>query len=116
MPIPADYRDIVSVLAAKTEEGALNWDDTNLHVSVRVNASVFRLWAGVDEHSDEGFVAFGLFDNNGKVIDSWYLDESDIEYQGLHRLYRAAKRHAAGVPTLLKDLAAQIAAMSKDEN
>lgn len=113
MPIPADYRDIVSVLAAKTDDGVLNWTDNSLQVSVEVNASVFRLWAGVDEQTDEGFVAFGLFDNSGKVLDSWYLDESDQEYQVVHRLFTAARRHAAGVPTLLKDLAAQLSAMSK---
>jgi hypothetical protein len=113
MPIPADYREIVRLLSEKTEEGALNWTDNSLQVSAEVNASIFRVWAGVDEQTNEWFVAFGLFDADGKVLDSWYLDESDDEYQVVHRLYREAKRHAAGVPTLLKNLADQISAMSK---
>lgn len=113
MPIPSDYDEIYSVLVEKTEEGALNWIDNTLFVAVTVDKSMFRIWTGTDEVTDESFVAFGLYDTSGKVLDSWYLDESDEDYQSVHRLYRAAKRHAAGVPDLLKSLAAKIAAMDK---
>jgi hypothetical protein len=113
MPIPNDYRDIVSVLAEKTEQGALSWVDDTLFVTVEVDKSKFRLWTGVDELTEESFVAFGLYDKNSKVVDSWYLDESEPDYQSVHRLYRAAKRHAAGVPDLLKSLVAKISAMDK---
>ena len=113
MPIPNDYREIVSMLSEKTEEGVLGWKDTTLHILVEINESQFRLWAGLDEHSEEPFVAFGLFDMEGKALDSWYVDESDHDYPSVYRLYRAAKRHAAGVPALLKSLAEQISAMKK---
>lgn len=113
MPVPKDYQEIISAIIEKTDQGALDWIDENLHVSVNVDLSTFRLWSGSDEHTDEGFVAFGLYGASGKVLDSWYLDESDADYQVVFNLYRAAKRHANGVPSLLHTLTAQISSLKK---
>lgn len=113
MPIPNDYREITATLAEKTEQGVLSWKADNLHISVKIDDSKFSLWAGNDERTDEPFVAFGLFDSNDKIIDSWFVDESDNDYTEVYRLYKAAQRHANGVPVLLRNLADRLSAMKK---
>jgi hypothetical protein len=113
MPIPNDYREVIAILFEKTEQGALNWVDDGSNISVKVDQSKFSLWSGVDEKSDESFVAFGLVNSANKIIDSWYLDEPEFEYQEVLRLFRSAKRHANGVPSLLKSLTQQISTMKK---
>jgi hypothetical protein len=115
MPIPNEYREIIRALTEKTEQGDLSWTNDSLHISVKIDLSKFSLWAGTDERSDEAFVAFGLFNNVNKVIDSWFVDESDPDYMEVHRLFKAAQRQANGVPTLLKTLADRISNIKKGE-
>jgi len=113
MPVPDDYKDILKVLIEKTDQGILTWTDDGLHVSSDVDMAKFSLWAGVDERTNESFVALGLYTDTGKMVDSWYLDESETEYLEVFRLYTAAKRHANGVPSLLKNLTQRISEMKK---
>ena len=87
------------------------WRKDKYAIAVAVDKSKFTLWAGTDEHTDEPFVAFGLADNKGSVIDSWYVDESDEDYQVVQQLYKAANRHALGVPNRLKELNAIISGL-----
>lgn len=113
MPIPNDYREIIATLFEKTDQGVLSWETDSLHFSVKIDASKFSLWAGDDERTDEPFVAFGLYDNINKLLDSWFVDESDSDYSEVYRLYKAAQRRANGVPTLLRNLADRISSMKK---
>lgn len=115
MPIPNDYREIIKVLTEKTEQGDLSWRDDTLHISVNVDLSKFSLWSGADERSDEPFVAFGLFNNGNKLIDSWFVDQSDPDYMAVFRLFKSAQRHANGVPSLLRGLADRISTMKKGD-
>jgi len=113
MPIPNDYHEIITTLFEKTEQGVLSWKTESLHVSVVIDKSKFSLWAGDDERTEEPFVAFGLYNNINKLLDSWFLDESDTDYSKVYRLYKAAQRQANGVPTLLKNLAESLSSMKK---
>lgn len=112
MPIPNDYRQIVNLLYQKTEEGVLQWFETSSTVVVNIDEVLLSIWTGVDEETDEPFMAFAM-NNKGehKPIDSWYLDQSDDDFDLSANLYRSAKRNAKGVPTLLKKLAERISAM-----
>ncbi|MES2756909.1 MAG: hypothetical protein V4693_06015 [Pseudomonadota bacterium] len=113
MPIPNDYRSIVAALIEKTQKSELDWFLDSLHTSVKVDESKFSIWSGNDERNDEPFVAFGLSNAKQafggqfmtKMIDSWYVDETDPDYASVYELYRAAQRYANGVPTLLMHLA-----------
>ena len=110
MSIPTDYRDIVVVLADKTEQGSVHWRQDKFDIGVSFEGTKFALWAGNDEHTDEPFVAFALQDENGVTLDSWYVEESyGTDFTMVQRLYKAAKRHAAGVPEKLRALKAKIA-------
>jgi hypothetical protein len=116
MPIPDDYNTVLSALAEKTQEGVLEWKEGSYDLSVTVDSSKFSLWAGTDEQTDEPFVAFALKNQAGKAIDSWYVDQSDQDYYDVLDLYRLAKRHANGVPSLLQNLAERISAMKSDDD
>lgn len=111
MPIPTEYRDIVQMLASKTNEGNVNWQKGVYDISITINNSKFTIWAGTDEHTDEPFVAFALKDADGSAIDSWFVDESDFDYAEMLRLHKSAKRHALGVPNRLKELEKLISQM-----
>lgn len=110
MPIPADYKDIVVALLKKTDLGAVHWRQEKFGIGVSFEGAKFILWAGTDEHSDEQFVAFGLQDSSGATIDSWYVEEHDgPDFTTMDFLYKSAKRHAAGVPKILRELRAKLA-------
>ena len=104
MTIPSDYRDIVQMLAAKTDEGKVHWRRDTFELGVELEDTKFSLWAGNDEHTEVPFVAFALHGSNGATLDSWYVEEGDDHYSLMHRFYTAAKRHAAGVPQKLKSI------------
>ncbi|TYC60720.1 hypothetical protein ETQ85_04800 [Zoogloea oleivorans] len=104
MPIPKDYKDIVTALFEKTNAGRVNWKNSRFGIEVKVDKSKFKLWSGTDENTDEAFVAFALNDLNGSTMDSWYVDEGDADYDQMTLLFSAAKRYANGVPQRLSEL------------
>ena len=113
MPIPSDYAEIVTALTEKTQEGALRWEKSPFTVFAEIDRSKFSLWAGDDEITGTPFVAFSLSNADGETLDSWFLDESDDDYQRVLDLFKAATRHAHGVPARLKELAIRIAGLTK---
>lgn len=110
MPIPSDYRDIVTMLLTKTDQGLVQWRRDRFDTTVSIDGSRFSIWAGNDEHSEEPFVAFALQDAKGSTLDSWYVEEQEgSDYVLMLRLYSGAKRHASGVPDKLRVLREKIA-------
>lgn len=110
MPIPIDYREIITMLLHKTDNGLVYWRKGKfVAASVLFEEATFSLWAGNDEHTEEPFVAFALQDEDGATLDSWYVEQNDgTDYTLMHRLYTAAKRHIAGVPEKLRALREKI--------
>ncbi|GAA6142603.1 hypothetical protein [Hydrogenophaga sp. 5NK40-0174] len=104
MPIPNDYKDIVTTLLEKTNSGRVHWKRTRFGIEVQVDKSGFKLWSGTDEHTDEAFVAFALNDMTGTTIDSWYVDAGDSDFDRMNLLFIAAKRYAQGIPQKLREL------------
>lgn len=101
MPIPNDYRELTSSLASLTDQGRVNWKYDGFGVEVLLEDDRLNLWAGTDEHTEQRFVSFALKDRRGETIDSWYVDEADIDYDPMNRFFLAAKRHALGIPDRL---------------
>lgn len=116
MPIPTDYREIVKSLTTKTNEGDIAWKKDKFSLALAIDKSKFSLWAGNDEYSDEPFVAFGLYDKDSTVIDSWSVDQSDSDYSTMNQLYKSANRQALGVPQRLKALNALISEMKSNDD
>lgn len=104
MPIPKDYKEIVEILSDATNEGRVKWASTRFGVEVSVSGSRFVIWAGTDEESGRSFVSFGLADEKGKTIDTWYLDEGEAEYSDMQRFFASAKRQALGIPQRLASI------------
>ncbi len=111
MPIPDDYRDLVTGLITKTEAGKLSWFPDESQFAVVVDGTKILLWGGIDERSEEPFIAFGLSSHDArfnrlaaKMIDSWFVDESDADYGEVYSLFKSAQRHANGIPSLIKKL------------
>ncbi len=104
MTIPNDYKDIVTTLLEKTNNGRVHWKKGRFGIEVQVDKSGFKLWSGTDEHTDEAFVGFALTDMKGATMDSWYVDASDSDFDSMNLLFAAAKRYAYGIPQRLTEL------------
>jgi len=108
MSIPNEYRDIVSDLLIATNESRVNWYIDRHDVQVKLQDAIVKLWSGTDEQTEVPFVSFALSDLKGKLIDTWFLDQGDNEYDHVFRLYTEAKRKALGIPQKLEKLRAQL--------
>lgn len=106
MPIPKDYLELMESLRQRTDDGKVRWTVDGASVDVTLGGERLSLWAGTDEQTEEGFVSFGLKDQKrgGDLLDSWYLDAGDRDYDALNTLYLSAKRHALGIPDRLKKI------------
>ncbi|HMQ14163.1 MAG TPA: hypothetical protein PKD21_12000 [Candidatus Competibacter phosphatis] len=104
MAIPNDYKDIVETLYLATDEGRVKWTQARFGFEVTVQGSRFQIWSGTDEENGQAFVAFALADEKGKTLDSWYVDESESEFEWMHKLFYGAKRQALGISKILAGL------------
>jgi hypothetical protein len=105
MPIPNEYRDICKMLLDATIHKRVNWVEQAGGFAVHLPEFNLELWNGTDEQSDRQFVAMGLRDPKGTtLIDSWYLDEADVDFKTVDTLCDAARRQARRVPEKLQGL------------
>ena len=104
MAIPAEYKDIIEMLAIATDEGRVNWAATQFGLEVALASSKFALKAGSDVSGKGEFVSFALSDTNGKTLDIWLVKEGSEEYRLMHGMYMAARRKALGVPQRLDSI------------
>lgn len=108
MPIPSDYKEIIENLFVATDSGRARWESTKFGFEISVLESRFMIWSGVDEENGVAFVSFALTDERGKNLDTWYVDESDGDYELMHRLFSGAKRQALGISKILENLKSAI--------
>jgi hypothetical protein len=101
MPIPTDYDAFLADLNERTDKGEVNWKFERLTVELILDDERIAIWAGTDEQTEEGFVSFALKDKQGEMLDTWYLDAGDEDYDFMNRFYLAAKRRALGIPDRL---------------
>jgi hypothetical protein len=104
MPIPFEYQNIVSKLSKATAEGRVNWISDGGTYDVIISGSAFRIWGGVDEEFERRFVSFALADSNRKVLDNWFIDEGDQDFEMMDKLLGGAKRKALGIHSRLATL------------
>lgn len=106
MPIPDEYQEICQLLEEATQEGRVRWiDKQGTTVTVRLPEFNVEIWSGEDEDSQKGFVAVGLRNHSSqKLMDNWYIEEGDNQYEFLYRLWQSARRHAMGIPGKLDSL------------
>jgi hypothetical protein len=105
MPIPDNYRDICEKLLEVSEAGRVNWLEEGATYTVRFPKFNLDIWSGLDMESDKQFVALGLKDpSGGGLLDNWYVDEDDRDFEGLRALYASARRHSSRVRENLEEL------------
>lgn len=103
MPIPSNYRDICEMLIKASDAGRVNWlEEGDTHV-VRLPDYNLNLWSGEEE--GRSFIALGLKTPGQKgLIDSWYVDEAEEDFEVLHRLLGAARHSSSRVAQKLDEL------------
>ena len=108
MPIPSEYQEIISSLLSATNDGRAKWGKAKFGFEISVLESRFVIWSGTDEENDQGFVSFALSDDKGRTLDTWYVDESEAEYDQMQRLFAGAKRNAFGISKILASIQSAI--------
>lgn len=106
MPIPDEYRDICEMLIAGTKEGRVMWTiSSGSTISVVLPQFILEIWSGTDENDEKAFVAIGLRtpDKRG-LLDNWYVEEGDADFDMMKFLYDTARRHARKIPQKLDTL------------
>jgi len=106
MPIPNDYRDICEMLLEATKKGLVNWIEEAGTFEVRLPEYNFEIWSGTDELGQRSFVAVGLKDPSERrgLLDSWYVEEGDKDYDLIFALFGEARRKARRLPEKLDSL------------
>jgi len=111
MPVPSSYRDTIAALRAPTASGDVAWKTHEHGFVAEIAGSRIRLWDGIHEETSVDFIAFGLLDQNGKTLDSWYIDDGDEDYLPMTRLLIDARRTALGVPDRLNAILSALSAL-----
>ena len=101
--IPELYREVLENLHARTLLGTVEWTETVNSREFLVYFEKFSLSIrdGVYDNSTEGFVMFTLKNEQGKNLDSFAVDETDVWYQKAKELHTAARRKANRVDDAL---------------
>ena len=102
MPIPNDYHDMISALNTSTSQGHVPWKSHEFGFIVQLGESGIRVWGGTDDELNREFVAFGLLDEKGQLLENWSVDDGENDYPVMIDLLNNAKRTALGIPRRLR--------------
>jgi len=93
--IPNQYRELFDVLATKTTRGEVNWTKSVRRDAYVVSFAQFGLsmYLGNDEQGST-FILFKLINDQRQDADSFFIDESEAEWEAAFQLYSGAKRKA----------------------
>lgn len=108
MPIPNDYRELIITISEATDKGRVKWSSSSYGYDVRLNDSILTTWDGINEDSERGFVSFAIKDTSGRILDSWYVDEGEPDYDLMRSFWGSVKRQALGIGSLLKSIKSAI--------
>lgn len=114
MPIPTDYTKIIDALTANTEAGRLEWKDDSFGYESSINDSRFTTWSGTDQETEVPFVAFALMDEKRNILDSWFVEPEDDDYETMRLFHAMAKRHGLRIPARLSRITKALEDMGRN--
>jgi hypothetical protein len=104
MKVPNEYKDICDMLLQATQEGRVKWVDKQGTMTVCLADFDLEMWSGTDERDTE-FVAMGLRDpQSKKLIDSWYVESGQTDFEMMRDLFAMARRQTGGIAEGLQKL------------
>jgi len=108
--ISSDYKQLMDLLIQRTKEGKVNWQQSVAEAEfiVYFKERSLTIFTGVDQQSNEDFVAFVLRDKNGKEIDRFWVDQGDLDYQEMQALYLSARRTALDIDKTIRALTEEL--------
>ncbi len=102
MRMPEKYRELNSLLLKASNENRVAWKELrNGCFAVTFSTFAFELWEGQDAISDAPFIAVGIRNNVGKIIDNIRMDANDPDHGSLKELLAVARRRARKVDEAL---------------
>lgn len=107
--LPDSYRELFSVLAAKTGRGEVNWTFSPRSGTFVVSFADFGLsvYSGEDERG-ETFILFKLINDKGRDADSFFVSESDSDWEAAFQLYAGAKRKAQRIDLTIEKVLGEL--------
>jgi hypothetical protein len=101
--IPSTYRDLVDLLARKSEEGAVCWRGTNTigRYTVLLGDVTYEVEDAYDENSGKMLI-FRVRGDRGRSVDGFNVEELESDdWELMAKLYEMARRAVARVDTAL---------------
>lgn len=107
--IPEMYIEIIDKLADKTREKEINWKPSSQEKIFLVNFPSFSISIREVYYIDvqrrkKGRIEFNVINDDGDKIDSFSVNEDDVQWQHCHELYSGARRIALGIEEAVKKI------------
>ncbi len=104
-----DYQELLRALHVRTVEGKVNWQRTSSDVTFVVYFQGFSVTVKPGNSNDEGdYIVFILRDDAGKVVDQFFVYESEDEYDLATQMYWYARRRALKIDIALKTILGEL--------
>jgi hypothetical protein len=108
--LPDSYRELFDALVAKTSRGEVNWSRSPQTDTFVVSFSDFGLSidTGSDPFSNRSYVAIRLINDQGRIADSFWIEDGDQEWEAAFQLYLGAKRKAHRIDVTVKKVLGEL--------
>lgn len=102
--IPEAYRSLFNMLAAKTRRNEVNWSRSPRQDVFVVSFATFSLsiLTGTDDSDRAAFVQIRLINDQGRDADSFWIGDSEAEWEEAIELYQGARRKAHRIDLTLE--------------
>ena len=110
--IPAQYEVILKQLLEKTITGKANWKATSSDNQFLINFKTFSLkvWRYSHPYDDSSGIAFAVYNDQGKKIDDFSVEEGDKQWELANGMFENARRKAFNVEEALKLISKELSA------
>lgn len=103
-------KELIALLLSKTKQKLISWSRGSSVNEYRtdLNAASISISNGTDHLSFVEYIRLSMYNGTGSAITLAYLENNDIDYESLEKLYLAAKdsctKESETIDLLLKEL------------